>query len=129
LERRRLMAISRSEALKTVLKDLESGTPDIEGSVVVSADGLVMASALPSDVDEDRVAAMAAALLALGDRSATELDRGNLNEVFVKGEKGYIVLMGAGREAVLGALCREDAKLGMIFLDMRRAAGELDKIV
>jgi predicted regulator of Ras-like GTPase activity (Roadblock/LC7/MglB family) len=123
------MAKSRSDTLKSILKDLEAATPDIEGSCVVSSDGLVMASALPADVDEDRVAAMAAALLALGERSAVELDRGALNEVFVKGENGYIVLMGAGREAVLGALCREDAKLGMIFLDMRRSAKEIGDLV
>lgn len=123
------MAKSRSEALKSLLKDLEAGTPDIEGSVVVSADGLVMASALPADVDEDRVAAMSAALLALGERSAKELDRGLMEDVYVKGENGFIVLMGAGRDAVLGALCRQEAKLGMIFLDMRRTAKEIGNII
>jgi len=123
------MAKSRSEALKSLLKDMEAGTPDIEGSVVVSADGLVMASALPADVDEDRIAAMSAALLALGERSAKELGRGALEDVFVKGEHGYIVLMGAGHDAVLGALCREEAKLGMIFLDMRRTAKEIGNII
>lgn len=123
------MAKSRSEALRSILKDLEAATPDVEGSVVVSADGLVMASALPADVDEDRVAAMAAALLALGERSAGELNRGSLEDVFVKGESGYIILMGAGRDAVLGALCRADAKLGMIFLDMRRAAKEAGEVI
>lgn len=123
------MAKSRSDALKSILKDLEAATPDIEGSVVVSADGLVMASALPADIDEDRVAAMAAALLALGERTSTELDRGDMQDVFVKGERGYVVLMSAGRDAVLGALCREEAKLGMIFLDMRRAAKEVSNLV
>lgn len=123
------MARSRAEALKSILKDLEAATPDVEGSVVVSADGLVMASAMPSDVDEDRVAAMAAALLALGERSAGELGRGSLEQVFVKGEKGYIILMNAGRDAVLGGLCRQDAKLGMIFLDMKRAAQEIEKVI
>lgn len=123
------MAKSRSDALKSILKDLEAATPDIEGSVVVSADGLVMASALPADIDEDRVAAMAAALLALGERSAAELDRGKMQDIFVKGDKGYVVLMGAGRDAVIGALCREEAKLGMIFLDMRRAAKEVGDLI
>lgn len=123
------MAKSRGEALKSILKDLEASTPDVEGSVVVSADGLVMASELPADVDEDRVAAMAAALLALGERSSRELERGELEDVFVKGENGYVVLMGAGRDAVLGALCRKDAKLGIIFLDMRRAAKEVSELV
>ncbi len=123
------MAKSRSDALKSILKDLEAATPDIEGSVVVSADGLGMASALPADVDEDRVAAMAAALLALGERSAAELDRGEMQDIFVKGDKGYVVLMGAGRDAVIGALCRQEAKLGMIFLDMRRAAKEVGDLI
>jgi predicted regulator of Ras-like GTPase activity (Roadblock/LC7/MglB family) len=123
------MAKSRGEALKSILKDLEAGTPDIEGSVVVSADGLVMASALSADVDEDRVAAMAAALLALGERSSGELGRGKLEQVFVKGEEGYIVLMEAGADAVLGGLCRQDAKLGMIFLDMRRAAKDIANLI
>lgn len=123
------MAQSRGEALKSILKDLGASTPDVEGSLVVSADGLVMASELPADVDEDRVAAMAAALLALGDRSSHELERGELEDVFVKGENGYLVLMGAGTEAVLGALCRKDAKLGIIFLDMRRATKEVSELV
>jgi len=123
------MARSRGDTLTSILKDLEAATPDIEGSVVVSADGLVMASAMPSDVDEDRVAAMAAALIALGERSAGELQRGDLEQVFVKGIRGYFLLMNAGKDAVLGALCRQDAKLGMIFLDMRRAAAEIGKVV
>ncbi len=123
------MAKSRSEALKGILKDLEAATPDIEGSVVVSVDGLVMASALPAEVDEDRVAAMAAALLALGERTAKELARGNPEQVFVKGVNGYIILMNAGSDAVLGALCHEGAKLGMIFLDMKRASQEVAKVV
>lgn len=123
------MARSRGDTLTSILKDLEAATPDIEGSVVVSADGLVMASAMPSDVDEDRVAAMAAALIALGERSSGELQRGDLEQVFVKGIRGYFLLMNAGKDAVLGALCRQDAKLGMIFLDMRRAAAEIGKVV
>ncbi|UCH79065.1 MAG: hypothetical protein JSU81_03710, partial [Candidatus Coatesbacteria bacterium] len=63
------------------------------------------------------------------ERSSQELERGNLEDVFVKGENGYLVLMGAGTEAVLGALCRKDAKLGIIFLDMRRAAKEVSELV
>ncbi len=123
------MAKPRSDALKGILRDLEAATPDIEGSVIVSVDGLVMASSLPADTDEDRVSAMSAALVALGERTATELARGQLEDVFVKGQNGYMILRNAGPEAVLGALCRESAKLGIIFLDMKRAAQEIAKVV
>ncbi|HII94382.1 MAG TPA: hypothetical protein HA367_01365 [Candidatus Methanofastidiosum sp.] len=120
---------SRIEKLTEMLKDLSGASPDIEASAIVSTDGLVIASALPHDVEEDRVAAMSAAMLSLGERTSKELMKGSLEEVFVKGQNGYIILMGAGEEAVLTTLARKDAKLGLVFLDMKRAAEELGKVI
>jgi predicted regulator of Ras-like GTPase activity (Roadblock/LC7/MglB family) len=111
------------------LRDLHASSPDIEASAVVSVDGLTIASALPEEVEEDRVSAMSAAMLSLGDRIASELGRGSLNQVFIKGEQGYVVLMSVGEDAVLTALARENAKLGLIFLDMRRATEDLIKLI
>lgn len=111
------------------LRDLQSGTPDIEASAMVSVDGLIMASALPADVEEDRVSAMSAAMLSLGERIANELGRGTLNQVYIRGDSGYVILMSVGEEAVLTALVRESAKLGLVFLDMKRAAEDLEKLV
>jgi predicted regulator of Ras-like GTPase activity (Roadblock/LC7/MglB family) len=107
------------------LRDLQASTPDIEASAVVSADGLTMASALPTDVEEDRVAAMSAAMLSLGERIAGELGRGALDQVYIRGKMGYVILMSVGENAVLTVLAREKAKLGLLFLDMRRAAEDL----
>jgi len=75
------MAKSRTELMVDRLRDLQSGTPDIEASAMVSVDGLIMASSLPADVEEDRVSAMSAAMLSLGERIANELGRGTLNQV------------------------------------------------
>ena len=107
------------------LRDLAASSPDVEASAVVSVDGLTMASALPPQVEEDRVAAMSAAMLSLGERIANELGRGNLDQVYIKGENGYVVLMSVGSEAVLTVLARQQAKLGLLFLDMRRATEDL----
>ncbi len=123
------MAQSRTDALLGVLKNLQTSSADIEATAVVSVDGLVMASALPADVEEDRVAAMSAAMLSLGERTAQELGRGILNQVFIKGENGYVLLMNAGEDAVLTAMARADAKLGMIFLDMKRTADEIGGVI
>ena len=111
------------------LRELQASSPDIEASAVVSVDGLSIASALPQGVEEDRVSAMSAAMLSLGERIATELGRGSLEQVYVKGQKGYVVLMSVGEEAVLTELAREQAKLGLILLDMRRAAEDLSKLI
>jgi uncharacterized protein len=120
---------SRTESMTKILKELQKGTPDVEASAIVSVDGLIMASALPQDVEEDRVAAMSAAMLSLGERTAQELNRGKLDQVFIRGEEGYVLLMNAGEDAVLTALVTKDAKLGLVFLDMKRAVDELEKLV
>jgi predicted regulator of Ras-like GTPase activity (Roadblock/LC7/MglB family) len=96
---------------------------------VVSVDGLIIASALPPEVEEDRVSAMSAAMLTLGERIAGELGRGALNQVYVRGDRGYVILMSTGNDAVLTAICSPDAKLGLVLLDMNRAAADLAKII
>lgn len=123
------MAKSRTELMVDRLRDLQTGTPDIVASAVVSVDGLIMASSLPAGVEEDRVSAMSAAMLSLGERIAGELGRGTLDQVYIRGDSGFVILMSVGEEAVLTALVREDAKLGLVFLDMRRAADDLEKLV
>ena len=123
------MAKSRTELMVDRLRDLQGGTPDIEASAVVSVDGLIMASALPAGVEEDRVSAMSAAMLSLGERISGELGRGGLDQVYIRGDKGYVILMSVGVDAVLTGLVRENAKLGLIFLDMRRAATDLERLV
>jgi predicted regulator of Ras-like GTPase activity (Roadblock/LC7/MglB family) len=123
------MAETRADKMVTRLRDMQAASPDIIASAVVSVDGLTMASALPGDVEEDRVSAMSAAMLSLGERIANELGRGILDEVYIRGEDGFVLLTAVGDEAVLTALAREEAKLGMIFLEMRRAAEDLEKLV
>ncbi len=123
------MTESRADKMVSRLRDMQIASPDIIASAIVSVDGLTIASALPSDVEEDRVAAMSAAMLSLGERISGELGRGSLDEVYIRGEDGFVLLTAVGDEAVLTALARDEAKLGMIFLEMRRAAADLEKLV
>lgn len=119
----------RAEMLTSVLNDLNGTSADIEASAVISTDGLIMAALLPSSVDEDRVGAMSAAMLSLGDRTAQELARGSLEQVLIKGEMGFVLMTYAGTNAVLTVLAKPKAKLGLIFLDVKRAAESLTKMV
>jgi predicted regulator of Ras-like GTPase activity (Roadblock/LC7/MglB family) len=123
------MTETRSEMMVSRLQEMQTASPDIIASAVVSVDGLTIASALQDDVQEDRVAAMSAAMLSLGERISGELGRGNLDEVYIRGEDGFVLLTAIGEEAVLTALARDEAKLGLIFLEMRRAAEDLVEIV
>ncbi len=120
---------SRTQRMAERLRLLRTSSPDIEASAVVSVDGLTIASDLPANVEEDRVSAMSAAMLSLGERIAGELARGSLDQVYIHGNDGYVLLMAAGSEAVLTALARKDAKLGLVFLDLRRAAADIGTMV
>lgn len=122
------MTKSRTELMISTLSDLNQ-TEGIEASAIVSIDGLIMASALSAGVDEDRVSAMSAAMLSLGERIASELGRGGLDQVYIQGEKGRVLLTAVGEEAVLTILASENARLGLVLLDMRRAADDLAKLV
>ncbi|NPV67222.1 MAG: hypothetical protein HPY64_08770 [Anaerolineae bacterium] len=123
------MAKSRTELMVDRLRELQASTPDIEASAVVSVDGLIMASSLPQGIEEDRVSAMSAAMISLGERIAGELGRGDLEQVYIRGDSGYVILMAVGEEAVLTSLIRQNARLGLIFLDMKRAADDLENLV
>ena len=112
----------RSAQLDRVLSDLLRQAPEVEAASVVSFDGLPMASALPAAMDENRVAAMSAALLSLGERAAEGLGRGELSQVYVEGESGTVFLISAEDEAVLVAVGARGAKVGLLLYEIRRAA-------
>jgi predicted regulator of Ras-like GTPase activity (Roadblock/LC7/MglB family) len=117
---------SLRKKLEEILKSMEDADPNIEGSALVRTDGLVMASAIQWWIDEPLIAAMSAALLNIGSRSVTELERGSLNKVIVSGEKGDVVLTGAGGEAVLSVITKPEANLGLILVEMKRCASKLE---
>lgn len=119
----------QEQLLISVLSDLNSSSADITASAVISSDGLPIATLLPNGVDPDRVGAMAAALLALGNRTSRELQCDQLEQVMVKGKHGYILLIQAGETNVLAVTANEGAKLGLILLDARRAARSIVDIL
>ncbi|MCJ7653389.1 MAG: roadblock/LC7 domain-containing protein [Actinobacteria bacterium] len=123
------MEDARQGKLEESLRALLENTQDIDAAAVVSLDGFVVASVLPSAYEEDRLGAMSAALLSLGERTAIELGRGELAQVFVEGTQGYIFLLAAGEDAVLTAIVRRGSKLGLVLYDIRNAAKSIAEII
>lgn len=121
--------MSRIDDLNQALADLQSSSADIQACAIVSEDGLIIASALSQGMEETHIGAMSAAMLSIGERAAGELKRGDLQQVFIKGSLGYIILMNAGPHALLVALAGKDAKLGLIFFDLNRSSDQIGKIL
>lgn len=121
--------MTKADLLAATLDDFLATSPEVEAAAVVSADGLPMASALPAYVEEDRLAAMSAALLTLGERAADNLGKGALAQVFVEGANGHVILMAAGESAVLVAVTAREAKAGLILFEMRKAADRVRSVM
>ena len=120
---------SRSDRLDRAIHALLAQTPEIEAAAVVSFDGLPMAAALPPSMDEDRVAAMSAALLSLGERAAQGLGRGELSQVYIEGDSGTVFLVSCDDEAVLVAVASKGAKVGMMLYEVRRTAAAVADVL
>ncbi len=118
---------SRTEKIQDVLRGLRSASPDIIGASLVSIDGFVIASVLPAEIDEELVSGMAAAMRGVGERISTELMGSTMEQTYVRSEKGYVVLNAVGGESVLVVLTTKDAKLGLVFIELKRRCAELVK--
>lgn len=121
--------MSRSESLGKVLKAFKEVSPDVEATALISDDGLIIASVLPHDLDETKVGGMSATILSLGTRCASVLKRGKVEEVIVRGDLGYSILLNAGKGTLLLAVTHPDAKLGLITFDMRDAIAKIAEIL
>lgn len=119
----------QQDELQESLAGLLEKSQEIDAAAVVSMDGYVMASALPEGYEEDRLGAMSAALLSLGERTASELGRGELAQVFVEGTQGYVFLLAAGEDAVLNVIVKRGSKLGLVLYDIRNAAKSIAAII
>ncbi len=119
------MTPERSEKLVDQLRTLQRTSSDIEAAIIVSVDGLTIASALPEYLEEDRISAMSAAMLSLSQSISGELKKGTLEQVYIKGTEGFVVLMAVGSDAVLTVFASKNAKLGLVIFEMKRAAEEL----
>lgn len=117
--------MAQASMLTEIVQKFVSATPDLQGAALVTPDGLSLTSVLPGNMDEERTAAMSAAMLSLGERIGQELSRGNVERIVIEGEKGYSVMVSCGEDAVLLVLAAKEAKQGLLFLEIKRIVKDL----
>jgi len=122
------MAIDTAK-IESVLQTFVAGTNDVQGAALVTPDGLSLATCLPHGMDEERTSAMSAAMLSLGERIGRELGRGEIEKIYVEGDKGYCVLTGCGEDAVFLAFASQNVKQGLLLLEIKNAVSQLRRIM
>ena len=115
--------------LTDLLRQMEAINPDIQGSAIVSVQGLPICSALARDVNDGIVSAMSAAILSVSERAVEELARGDLKRILIEGVDGIIILSKAGENAILCTLAKSDASLGMVFLNIQSVSNKIANLL
>lgn len=121
--------VSRTDRINEALRALKMVSVDIIGAAVINMDGFIIASVLPAEVDEEMIGGMAASILGVGERIAMDMMRAEMEQVYVRSPKGYVIVNAISEEAALLLLVTREAKLGLIFLELKRSVSELLRIM
>ncbi len=119
---------TKKEKLTQILRKLAS-TEDIEGAAVITRDGLLIASELTESIDADTFAAMSATMTGAAETAVQELKKSSPDRIIVESSAAKLITAGAGEQAILACIVNPDAKLGMILLEMKKAADNIQKEV
>lgn len=120
--------MSTSEMLGKVLIDLGK-IGAIEASAIATRDGLLMSANMHADGDPETFVAMSATMLGAAETAASELNKGVPNRVIVETDDGKLICMGAGPKALVVAMAAPDAGLGLVLVELAKAAGKIEKLI
>ncbi|MEL7367715.1 MAG: roadblock/LC7 domain-containing protein [Myxococcota bacterium] len=107
------------------MRSLRMVSTDIIGAAVVTMDGFIVSSVMPNEVDEEVIGGLAASLLGVGERISEDLMRVDMEQVYVRSPKGYVIVNALNDDTAILLLVTREAKLGLIFLELKRAVAEL----
>ena len=117
------------ENLDKILVKLIAAVPEVKAATIVSAEGEVLASALPEDVDGMTIAVMTAALLSLAESAISLIKSGEFEQLFIRGKEGYLLVLPAGPNGVLSVSTTKDVQLGLIYADCKRVSEKIAQLI
>ncbi|MCC6557268.1 MAG: roadblock/LC7 domain-containing protein [Polyangiaceae bacterium] len=123
------MSATRIEKIRDVLRAIRQASADVIGSAVLTSDGFVVASLLPSELDEELISGLAATLLGVGERISKEMMSSELEQAYVRSAAGYVIANALTAQEVLIILTTRQVKLGLIFMEARQRSAELTRLL
>ena len=115
--------------LKELLKRMVESDPNVNAAVIITTDGLIIASSLPHGLDEIRFASMGIVLFLLSNLSVNELQQGEFDHLSIKSSEGYLLVMRTSTNLVLILSTRKDVRLQLIFLECKRICEKIAKLI
>lgn len=117
------------EKMTAILKNLNGNIPEIIGGAVISIEGVILASAMPRKIDDELIGGMASSLLGIGERISAELMNSEMDQLYINTPHGYVFVNIVAGNASLIVLVADKAKLGLVFLEIKRAIQKLEQFM
>ncbi|MEM3455112.1 MAG: roadblock/LC7 domain-containing protein [Candidatus Micrarchaeia archaeon] len=114
------------EQLSLVLKEIKS-SGDVEASVIMRRDGVIISSDF-QDVSSKNLSVISS-LISVAELSSLELKRGVFQEMMIESENGKIILINAGKNAVLLSFVKKEGNIGFILITLESAAKKIQSIL
>ena len=130
--------IYKTDLLEAALKELCFRLEGVQGAVIVSVEGFVVAAYVPHNDEEDeeegptsspQVAAMAATLIALGERTLARLAQGEMIRLLIEGNDGGMIVVPANPRASVAVMVEREAKLGLVLYALQQSAKSISDIL
>ena len=119
---------SKEEKLDEPLDDLDD-VQSVNGAAVVRRDGLLIASNMGDDINDDQVGAMTASTVGSGETASESLEMGDVEAVTIEAENGKLVATGAGDEGILAILTDDDVNMGLVKVEMEKATKKIKRVL
>jgi predicted regulator of Ras-like GTPase activity (Roadblock/LC7/MglB family) len=129
--------VYRMDLLQSALTGLCDSLDGVQAAVIVSIEGFVVASHPPGDesfmengsTSSSQVAAMAATLVALGERTLSRLEQGQIERLLVEGSQGAMIVIPVSDDAAIAVLLHKGAKVGIALHSVKFAAQRIHSIL
>ncbi len=119
------LAINRAgqeERLMEILQSVKFEVPEIHAVMLVSSEGLPIASTqFGISQDETILSAMTAALVSVAEQTSLELDKGDPSSLIVECPRGLIVLQRIDEDVLISVVTRDGIRLGLLLLALKKA--------
>ena len=122
------VAKTQREEIENILRKLSS-VGQVEGAAVVSRDGLLIADALPKNIDAEIFSSMSATMHGAGETAILELKRGICQMTMAESDKSLVVSLGVNPTFLLVALALKGVNLGLLRVEMKKTSEQIAKML
>ena len=111
--------------LREIMEEATSLATGVRAWLLLSKEGLPIASAVPDGLEEAEIAAMSASILGVADLAAERMEQGTLEEILITNKNGLIIMKGVGEKAILVLAARKDMKTGLLVYAAKTATEKI----